>query len=206
MSQPLSNSADSFLSVETLQRFCAGDSVAFAQVHAAFDKRLFAFVRARFPNLSAADAEDTLQDLWVDILRCRSSFNPRDGHSSFSGWLHKIVKNRSIDRIRKQSRTAVATDPEQLAQQAVQASSAADQLQRTTELQQFQDCLKTLSADWRRLIVGKYVDEKSTAELAAQESLPQKTVSSRLFRGKQQLQDCIQSKQHPKPPAGPSAS
>ena len=98
MSQPLSNSADSFLSVETLQRFCAGDSVAFAQVHQAFDRRLFAFVRGRFPNLTAEDVEDTLQDLWVDIHRRRSSFNPRDGHSSFSGWLHTIVRNRSIDR------------------------------------------------------------------------------------------------------------
>ena len=206
MSQPLSNSDHSFLSVETLQRFCAGDSVAFAQVHAAFDKRLFALVRARFPTLSAEDAEDILQDLWIEILRARSSFNPQDGHRGFSGWVHQIVRNRSIDRIRKRSRTAAAIDPEQLAQQSQQGPSAADQLQRTIELQQFHDCLQTMPADWRRLIVGKYLDEKSTAELAAHEQLPENTVSTRLFRGIKKLQDCVNSKQHSQPPAGPSAS
>jgi RNA polymerase sigma-70 factor (ECF subfamily) len=206
MSASHSNSPDGFLSVETLRRFCANDPAAFADVHQAFNGRLFAFVRVQFPNLTVEDAEDTVQELWAEIYRSRERFNPQDGHRGFSGWVYQKARQRSLDRVRKQPRAPLATDPEQLARQSQQASPAADQLQRTTELQQFHDCLQTLPADWRRLIVGKYLDEKSTAELAAQEQLPRNTVYTRLFRGKQQLQDCIDSKQHTKPPAGPSAS
>ncbi|MFM7830216.1 MAG: sigma factor-like helix-turn-helix DNA-binding protein, partial [Planctomycetaceae bacterium] len=80
--------------------------------------------------------------------------------------------------------------------------SPEDQLQRKIELQQFQDCLQRLPLDWQRLITGKYIQQKSTAELATEEDLPEKTVSTRLYRGKQQLQDCISHKQHPQTPPG----
>lgn len=197
-----SQSSPSILSVETLQRFCQGDAAAFHIVHQAFNHRLFAFLRVSFSSLPKQDVEDILQDLWLEILRTRDRFNPADGHGGFSGWVHQLARRRSIDQTRRRSRDAVATDPEQLTLQSLQGMSPEDQLQQSEQLRQFQDCLQRLPADWRRLIVGKYIDEKTTADLADQEDLPQNTVSTRLHRGKQLLQDCLNSKHHPEPPAG----
>lgn len=206
MSPSPGNSSPALLSVETLQSFCAGNAAAFNLVHQAFDRRLFAYLRSQFPALSQQDVEDVLQDLWLEIFRSRQRFNPANGHAGFSGWVHTIARQRSIDQTRRRSRQAVVTDPEQLTQQAVQGSSPEAQLQRTTELQQFRDCLQRLPPDWQRLITGKYFSEKSTAELATEENLPENTVSTRLYRGRQQLQDCIQQKQHPQTPPGHSPS
>jgi len=202
MPQPDNSSSSDILSVETLRRFRDGDAVAFQQVHQVFDRRLFAFLENQFPGLSLQDREDILQILWEEMLKSRQRFNPDDGHQGLSGWVYQIVRNRAIDFIRKKSRHAAVTDPEQLTQQAVPGPSPEDQLQRKMELQQFRDCLQQLPPDWQRLITGKYMYEKSTAELATEEDLPQKTVSTRLYRGKQQLQDCISHKQHPQTPPG----
>lgn len=202
MSQPDNSSSSDILSVETLRRFRDGDAVAFQQVHQVFDRRLFAFLRSGFPGLSWQDAEDILQNLWLEILGSLQRFNPADGHRGFSGWVHQIVRLRAIDLIRLEPTHAAVTDPEQLTQQAVPGLSPEDLLQRKMELQQFQDCLQQLPPDWQRLITGKYIQGKSTAELATEEDLPEKTVSTRLYRGKQQLQDCISHKQHPKTPPG----
>jgi RNA polymerase sigma factor (sigma-70 family) len=202
MPQPDNSSSSDILSVETLRRFRDGDAVAFQRVHQVFDRRLFAFLRSGFPGLSWQDAEDILQNLWLEILGSLQRFNPADGHRGFSGWVHKIVRLRAIDLIRLEPTHAAVTDPEQLTQQAVPGPSPEDLLQRKMELQQFRDCLQQLPPDWQRLITGKYIQEKSTAELATEEDLPENTVSTRLYRGKQQLQDCISHKQHPQTPPG----
>jgi RNA polymerase sigma-70 factor (ECF subfamily) len=196
--QPDNTPSTSMLSVDTLQRFCVGDSAAFDLVYQAFDRRLYAFLKSRF-GLSHQDTQDTLQNLWLEILRRRKQFNPADGHSGFSGWVHKIARDRSIDQLRRCGRDATVTDPDQLTQHIAQTQSPEVGLQRATELQQFGDCLQQLPPELRRLILGKYIHEKSTAELAEQEDIPQNTVSSRLRRGKQQLQKCIDQKQNPEP-------
>jgi len=202
MSQSDNGSSSDILSVETLRRFRDGDAVAFQQVHQVFDRRLFAYLRSRFPGLSWQDVEDILQNLWLEILGSRQRFNPADGHRGFSGWVHQIVRLRSIDLKNRQLRHAAVTDPEQLTQQAVPGPSPEDQLQRKMELQQFRDCLEQLPLNLRRLILGRYIHGKSIAELAIEENLTPNEVSAGLYRGKQQLQDCISHKQHPQTPPG----
>jgi RNA polymerase sigma-70 factor, ECF subfamily len=63
------------------------------------EQRLRPYVQRRVP--SAADVDDTLQDIFVHMHRGLA--NLRDGES-FGGWIYRIAQNTIVDRARAQAR------------------------------------------------------------------------------------------------------
>lgn len=60
-----------------------------------YGRQLFAFIRSRVNTQE--DAEDVLQDVWAQL-----SDQPEiEAIESISGWLHRVARNRIIDRSRK---------------------------------------------------------------------------------------------------------
>ena len=60
-----------------------------------YGKRLFCFIRSRVKN--DEDAEDILQDVWVQ-LSCMIDTGPIE---QLSAWLYRVSRNRIIDKSRK---------------------------------------------------------------------------------------------------------
>lgn len=60
-----------------------------------YGKRLFSFIRSRVKN--DEDAEDILQDVWVQ-LSCMIDTGPIE---QLSAWLYRVSRNRIIDKSRK---------------------------------------------------------------------------------------------------------
>src|SRR6516225_1704446 len=60
-----------------------------------YGRQLFAFIRSRVPTNE--DAEDILQDVWYQL----SNQSSPDEIDSMSGWLHRVAKNKIIDKYRK---------------------------------------------------------------------------------------------------------
>lgn len=60
-----------------------------------YGNRLFRFVRARVP--SVADAEDVLQDVWLQFSRVMEV----DSVEQVSGWLYRVARNRITDLYRR---------------------------------------------------------------------------------------------------------
>jgi len=92
--------------LELASRCREGDAAAFETLYRAHASRLFGLL-TRMTG-SAHDAEDLLQDVFVQAHRKLASFR---GESSLGTWLYRLAVNQCLDHLRgKQSRMARTTD------------------------------------------------------------------------------------------------
>jgi RNA polymerase sigma-70 factor, ECF subfamily len=77
---------------------------AFRAAVAQFSGPMLATARA---IAGAADAEDIVQEAWLTVYQKIDGF---EGRSSLATWLHRIVTNRALSRLRKGSREISEAD------------------------------------------------------------------------------------------------
>ncbi len=167
-----------------IQRCQAGDREAFAILFERYKDLVF---RTTFLTLgSVADAEDILQDVFLQVHRSLASYDPDRG--AFSTWLYRITVNRCLNwrRGRSRSESLDALDEERLGGAAHVADSYAedDTVQRA---------LGGLNKKLRVVVVLRYLWDLSYAEIAEITDLPVGTVKSRLNRAMRALRDDLQS-------------
>ena len=88
-----------------LERLIAHDEAAFAQLVEFHGPRLLA-VASRYLKCRA-DAEDAVQDAFVNVIRSIGTFN---GTSTLETWLHRIVVNCSLMILRSRRRKPLLTN------------------------------------------------------------------------------------------------
>jgi RNA polymerase sigma-70 factor, ECF subfamily len=94
---------------ELLRRHVAGDAEAFGELFRRHRDRLWAV--ALRTVCDPEEAADALQDAMVSAFRRAADFR---GESAVTTWLHRIVVNASLDRLRRRAaRPAVAAGDEQ---------------------------------------------------------------------------------------------
>jgi RNA polymerase sigma-70 factor (ECF subfamily) len=95
---------------ELLRRHVAGDTEAFGELFRRHRDRLWAV--ALRTVCDPEEAADALQDAMVSAFRRAGDFR---GESAVTTWLHRIVVNASLDRLRRRAaRPAVSTGDEQV--------------------------------------------------------------------------------------------
>lgn len=91
------NTATATLTAETLVQQCLkGDSSAYRLLYNRYSQAMFN-TALRIVN-RADDAEDVLQDAFIDAFQQLAKF---EGRSTFGAWLKQIVVNKSISFLRK---------------------------------------------------------------------------------------------------------
>lgn len=129
----------------------------------------------------AAEAEDAVQDAFLSAFRQAARFR---GDALFSTWLHRIVVNACLDRMRRRRvRPVVPYDADAL---AAIAEPRDDIAERETVVE-VTDALARLSDDQRLAIVLVDLQGMSVDEAAAILDVPAGTVKSRCHRGRAQL-------------------
>ncbi len=94
---------------ELLRRHVAGDAEAFGELFRRHRDRLWAV--ALRTVCDPEEAADALQDAMVSAFRRAGDFR---GESAVTTWLHRIVVNASLDRLRRRAaRPALSTGDEQ---------------------------------------------------------------------------------------------
>lgn len=127
------------------------------------------------------EAADALQDACVSAFRAAERFR---GQSQVTTWLHRIVVNACLDRIRRRQARPTVPLPEH---DAGEPSTGRDHMaERETSLA-VQDALAQLPDDQRGPIVLVDVHGYSVAEAAEQLGLAQGTIKSRCARGRVRL-------------------
>jgi RNA polymerase sigma factor (sigma-70 family) len=133
-------------------------------------------------------AEEAMQDAFVQVWRRAASFDPSLG--SGRTWLYTILRNRSLNILRSESRTELsaddapfdgpsdADDPEQI-------------VMKLGEATRLRHCLDRLEPTRRQAIVLAYANGLSHGELAGRLNLPLGTVKSWIRRGMQTLKECL---------------
>jgi RNA polymerase sigma-70 factor (ECF subfamily) len=177
---------------EMLARVSAGDQRAFAELYDRLSGPLYSFALRMLGD--AAEAEDALQDVFLQLWRRASSYD-RDQSSVF-GWAMLMTRSRVIDRLRARGRRArlvVAPGPEQeertRAADASIVESAADTANRNEEAARLRFNLNKLPAEQREAIEMAFFSDLTHHEIAAQLSQPLGTIKARIRRGLLKLRE-----------------
>jgi RNA polymerase sigma-70 factor (ECF subfamily) len=156
-----------------IRRSQAGDEVAFAALF--HEYKNLVYKTAYLMLGSADDAEDALQEVFVQVHRSLSTFQPSKG--AFTTWLHRITVNHCLNRRRKRR---LFTLP--LAE--VSPTSLADHSpfpeDRLAEEETVQQALNRLSEKQRTVVILRYYWDLSYAEMSQILDIPVGTVKSRL--------------------------
>ena len=131
------------------------------------------------------DASDALQDAMVSAYRNAASFR---GDSAVTTWLHRIVVNACLDRMRRRRARPTVPLPEEDAESGSRGlPDPRDDLDAFELRMEIERALAALPDDQRAAIVLVDVEGWSVAEAAEALGVPEGTVKSRCSRGRARL-------------------
>jgi RNA polymerase sigma-70 factor (ECF subfamily) len=175
--------------VELLHAHTTGDPVAFATLVGRHRDRLWSVALRTIGN--PEDAADALQDALLSAHRNAGSFR---GDAAVTTWLHRIVVNACIDRIRRnRARPTVTLPDDDLAGPA----DPADPLAQRELAWEIERALSSLPDDQRAAVVLVDVEGYSVDEAAAFLKCPPGTVKSRCSRGRAKLVPLLRGVRNP---------
>jgi RNA polymerase sigma-70 factor (ECF subfamily) len=171
-----------------LARVAEGSQAALAEVYERTSAKLFGICLRILGE--ASEAEDALQDIYINVWRKAGSFDPAKG--SPITWLAALARNRSIDRKRAQGSRPAPAPVDEAAEIPDGGPSALDRLEAKDERGRLARCLSELEDRQNRAIRAAFFDGLSYPELADRWSVPLGTMKSWIRRGLLRLKDCLE--------------
>jgi RNA polymerase sigma-70 factor (ECF subfamily) len=159
----------------------AGDEAALAELAARYDARLRYFLR----KLAAEQADDLLQDVWLDVFRQLPRL--RDPQA-FRAWVYRIARDRALAALHRARRGA-----QPLGDLDVPDGQPEEGGFDEEDAQRIHAALDRLPAEQREVLVLRFVESMSYEEIAAVTGLAIGTVRSRLYYGKQALRKQLEN-------------
>ena len=170
----------------------AGDSAAFETLLKKYGARLLRLAR-RFLN-DEEDARDALQDAMVAVFKSIKNF---ESNSQLSTWLHRIVVNASLMKLRTKRRREekdieeylprFEDDGHQTEPSTPWTETAESMLEREELREQVRSAIDQLPETYRIVLLLRDIEEMSTEETAAVLGITQNAVKIRLHRARQAL-------------------
>ena len=169
-----------------LQAIARKDDLALAALYDRYRLILFGLLM-RILN-SREEAEDVLQEVFLQVWRRAADFDERRGRP-FT-WLVTLTRSRAIDRLRQlNSRERfVSSDSELLADGVLDPAQDAV---RSEERDLVAGALAELSEDQRRTLTLAYFEGLTQTEIAARLSSPLGTVKTRMRSGMIKLRELL---------------
>ncbi len=131
------------------------------------------------------DADDAVQDAFVAVWKGIDGF---DGRAALSTWLHRIVVNASLARLKARVRRREVAMEDSRGAGAEDAGVAAertpDALERAALARQVWDAIEELGDDERAALVLRDVEELPSREVAAALGVSDAAVRQRLHRAR----------------------
>ena len=163
---------------DLLAAHIAGDTSAFAVLVRRHYDHLW--LTARRASYSAEDAADAMQEALLSAHRTAASFR---ADAAVRSWLHRIVVNACLDRLRRTKVRPTIVLPDD-------GAEPADHRVRTDEVEMeiiVEKALMKLPIDQRAAIVAVDMEGYSVADAAIALGVPVGTIKSRCARGRQRL-------------------
>jgi RNA polymerase sigma-70 factor (ECF subfamily) len=175
-----------------LERLRAGDEAAYEELVRTHGGRLLAVARRFLRN--EEDARDAVQDAFLSAFRSIGRF---EGQARLSTWLHRIVVNAALMKLRSRRRKPEQSIEELLpafledghmAQPAAEwRISGADAAERNQLRQLLLDKIRELPEGYRNVLLLRDIEELDTEETAEAMGLSAAAVKTRLHRARQAL-------------------
>jgi RNA polymerase sigma-70 factor (ECF subfamily) len=142
---------------------------------------------ARMLN-NRAQAEDLAQEAFVRAFARLATYDTR---RSFASWFFQIVRNVTIDHLRRTRLDTVSLDQLDAAGHPVgiaEASASPDiQAERAALARALDHGLERIRPEYRAAIVLRYQEELTVSEIAEALGVPDGTVKTYLHRGRKEL-------------------
>ena len=178
--------------VALLARLRKGDEQAFEVLVRAFGGRLLAVARRLVRN--EEDARDVVQSAYLSAFRALDQF---EGACQLSTWLHRIVVNTALMKLRSRRRKPEESievllpsfqDDGHHVEQFSDWTTPSDQLlQRAQTRATVHACIDHLPEHYRAVLILRDIEEHSTQEVAEMLTTTQAAVKVRLHRARQAL-------------------
>ena len=172
-----------------MRRVLEGDVNAFEDLVTEHEKGVYAIAQRMTGN--AEDAADMTQETFIKAYNSLSSFR---GDSKFSVWLYRIATNVCLDFLRSRSRKPTVSlsveddDGEETQMDIADESQSPEQLlERGLTRDAVRRGLKSLSPEYRQILLLREIQGLSYEEIAEALALEVGTVKSRIFRARKRL-------------------
>ena len=175
-------------SVEQLILSGKGDTGAFAELYRETSAHLFAFALRILRRREWA--EEALQEAYGKIWRHASDYDRQKG--SPLSWMCSIVRNTSLDRLRRAKRESPVDADEALRRLPDEGPDPFERVTGGFEAKALKNCMDELSAEQRQSISLAYWRGLSHTELAEALAKPLGTVKTWVRRGLDQLRKCLE--------------
>lgn len=170
-----------------LERVQAGDEQALAEMYDRFTPMLYP-VALRILR-RATDAEDAVQDAWMQVWRRSASYDPKRG--AVAAWLLTVVRTRALDRYRSlasRTRAEGRIDPQEQATPPTDPAASAVTGQLGARVR---EALAQLEPKQRQVLEIAYFEGLSQTEIAERLETPLGTVKSWTRQGLMRLRDLV---------------
>ena len=180
---------ESAAAVHLIRQVANQDRDAFSQLYDRCSSLVFSLAMRMLKVRS--DAEDLLQEVFVQVWRQASNYSVERG--SPEAWIINIARSRAIDKIRsirRMEKSFVLTDDPARAESGKNVeSSAAESETRLT----MNAALANLPETQRRVLELAYFDGLTQTEIAKRLAEPLGTVKTRMRSGIQRLRQIVSS-------------
>jgi RNA polymerase sigma-70 factor, ECF subfamily len=175
-----------------LEALRSGDETAFETMVRLYGGRLLAVARRLTHN--DEDARDVVQSAYLSAFRALNNF---EGACQLSTWVHRIVVNTALMRLRSRRRKPEESidvllptfqDDGHHVEQFSDWCAPADQLlERKQTRATVRACIQQLAENYREVLILRDIEELSTQEAAEALSMTPTAVKVRLHRARQAL-------------------
>lgn len=157
-----------------LRRMAAGDALALRQLYERCSATVLALALRILRNRS--EAEDVVQEAFVEAWKRAKSFDPRRG-TAFS-FVLAIARSRALDRLRSRGAEGRATQAFAL-EEKKPVPLPIESAEQRQDRDRIQGALATLPAEQRTVLELAYYEGLSQTEIAARTGDPLGTVKTR---------------------------
>jgi RNA polymerase sigma-70 factor (ECF subfamily) len=186
---------------EFIARLKSGDADAYEELVRLYSGRLVALARQILGDEDLA--RDAVQDAFLSAFRSMDRFN---GDARLSSWLHRIVANAALAKLRVKRRRPECffaeefglgadedpLDRAEIADPGDGPTRVDDEIARQQEAQFIQNCIARLKENHRTVLTLRYIHEYDTEQTAQILGVGPNTVKTRLMRARGALRSCIE--------------
>jgi RNA polymerase sigma-70 factor (ECF subfamily) len=165
--------------VELLRAHAAGDPRAFEELVRRHRERMWAVALRTLRD--PEEAADALQDALISAYRAAGSFR---AESAVTTWLHRIVVNACLDRIRRRQVRPTVTLPED---GPGEPADGRDEMAERDTAMAVEEALARIPVEQRAAITLVDIEGYSVADSAVMLGVAEGTIKSRCARGRARL-------------------
>lgn len=181
---------------QLVERINAGEADLLGELIDRYDDKVYNLAFRMMGNRE--DAEDVLQDTFVNVIRALDKFQ---GRSSFSTWLYRVGANAALTRLRQQGKRTRSEDEFLDEVYAVKdaarsgtpladwSNAPVEELLSEEAVEKMNEAIEDMPEIYRAVFVLRDVEDLSTAETAAVLDLTEAAVKSRLHRARLYLRN-----------------